>query len=271
MDINSVSKLFQDCLTYPKQDVNLKRITIDDIDEQLLNHMHLKRERKLESLNRNYGSKEKQFKIAPLCDFQYFELDIPEKTNGRQLLNVLCNLRESVQDRSIVVFKKKNVQEFAITVFGRYLMRLTTLPISKSSKKLFAKYFDDKYVDQIQQASMEVDAKYLVDLKPFFTEDKIKALRKELPETFSKFMEEDIGECSFAEEMVFIGVLLDIMRNYFNNIPVAACYKLAIDEGRSGMINDIIHPYRNPSVTMALSTDEIAKDLREDVETFIKT
>merc|ERR1712135_31543 len=144
-------------------------------------------------------------------------------TNGRQLLNILCNLAESVQHPFAVVFKMKNVQEFTITFYGRTTMRLNTLPISNiSEKKLFAKYFDDKHVAEIQQATMGGEKEFLVDLKPFFTEDKIKALRRELPETFSRFMEEDIGECSFAEEMVFIGVLLDIMRNYFNNIPVAA-------------------------------------------------
>jgi len=270
MDINTASKLFQDCLTYPKQDVNLKPITIDDIDEQLLNQMYLKRERKLESLNRNFGSKEKQFKLAPLRDFQYFEVDIPEMTNGRQLLNILCNLAESesVQHPYAVVFKMKNVQEFTITFYGRTTMRLNTLPISNiSEKKLFAKYFDDKRVAEIQQATMG----YLVDLKPFFTEDKIKALRRELPETFSRFMEEDIGERNYPEKMVFIGVLQEIMKHQFDNIPVAACFKLAIHKGKSGMINDILYPYRNSSITLASSTNEKTKHLREGVERFIKT
>merc|ERR1712136_272988 len=148
-----------------------------------------KRERKLESLNRNFGSKERKFRMEPLRNFQYFEVDIPEMTNGRQLLNVLCNLAESVPEQSVVVFKMKHFQEFAISIHGRNTMRLNTLPISKSSKKLFAKYFDDKHIAEIQQATMGDH----VDLKPFFTEDKIKALRKELPETFSRFMEKDIG------------------------------------------------------------------------------
>merc|ERR1712136_475849 len=66
-------------------------------------------------------------------------------------------------------------------------------------------------------------------------------------------MEKDIGGRSYAEQMVFIGVLFDIMRSQFNNTPVAACYKLTINEGKSGMINEVI------------------MHLRECAENFIKT
>lgn len=266
MEFEQVLQIFQHAISYHSQKVSLENINIDTIDEKLRSSL----ERKLKLYHKTDG---KKYKDSQLTDFkQIHTIPLPASMIGRGLLGLFFNLGKSLRHQSLVVLQIGNIQEGAIVCYENpRTIRVETLPTdSDLDRYLFHKYFQDSFVQMIQnQSDQEIREKGCRDLRSYFNKKTIDELRKNLPGLFSNFMNNPIIDFTYVERMTFLGLLFDIARNQygndFNQIPVAACIKLAIDNEQSGKVYDIF----DQSGTLRLS-DRI-QDRKQKVEALIKS
>ena len=157
----------------------------------------------------------------------------------------MCSVKHS-----ITVLEIAGIQEAAIVAFENRFevegMYVITLPTDGDENKfLYAKYFNDVHVNVMRNQSSKTIEKRQdwINLTPHFSEEKIDALRKELPNVFAEFMTNAIGKSKFPDRMAFLGLFFDIMRNLHKSGEfsfIASCIWLAMKNGKSGQLHDIL-------------------------------
>merc|ERR1711971_386867 len=238
-------------------------MSVEEIDATLKNEI----EKNGQMMDKKYKS-EKVIRLI-LDQFTVYCISVAHSMTGRQLLNLLFNMKSVFIDKSIIILEIGNIQETAIVCHENpWKIRIVSLEVSCVSEEfLFSKYFNDWYVEKRRkQTDQEIKKNNWTDHKPYFTEECIVNLRNELQQEFPRFMSGAIGDFSYPERKAFIDLLSKIARNRYGSamdgIPVEAGVKLAIDNGKSGQISDIFYSESNHNVV---------EERAEKVEKIIKS
>ncbi|CAK8672538.1 unnamed protein product [Clavelina lepadiformis] len=182
--------------------------------------------------------------------FNYaYSYDVTNLT-GKQFLQLLVKiLNDDWKIGEGILLSADEKYQVAILKYSATQLAIKTYPIpgdEPCNRGIFSKLFDDNYV-QLTQNSKE-------EFKDYYAPDKIKLLRKNSREKFPIFLEQKMTQ-NFINlqpyNYPFIGLLFEIARTdittdayleargILNNVPVAACVKLAMDTQQTGKLKKV--------------------------------
>ena len=238
MDIDEVIAYFNTCIEFPVSDVSLERINFEDVDPAMQDLINASNRRKSAVYYRDSD-----------VPFHIYSAGDVGNLWGRQLLSILVSIMlndEYLVEKGCVLFNVGTTQEFAILIYNDPL-RLACASLKsdrREHKYYFQRLFDDDFV-------MCNRRKYHDDEN--FSYDTITELRHPLDDVFNQFMLQPISltdqlnrsalfEVIFDTAVMGIRVLYQASSVTNRELPIPACVKIAMENGRSGKLTAICKP-----------------------------
>ncbi|CAK8672537.1 unnamed protein product [Clavelina lepadiformis] len=221
-------------------DFNLLKANVTNIEGHLFEKIQFELD-KTRSKNAN----------IKIVQFNYLGSYEINDLTGSELLQFFVKLvNYDMSDGDAILLSSDKKYHAAILKYSSTQIEFRTLPLSiltdLDSRFIFTKLFDDSHVQD--------ELKNKPELKPYLKPDKLKMLRDNSRQRFPRFLEQNMSQNManmYPYQYAFMGLLFEIARTeivskeYFeargilNDLPVAACIKLAMDTQQTGKLKKV--------------------------------